>query len=160
MKTSEKQPKISVIGAKNQLTTHESITSFERNMEEYNNKLEKTNSYMQKECQHELEKVKKAERKLQEKIKEVMRCDKMKEMENDVYEASVKTSKSMRNIQRDLQDMHYEIEDSNLSDKEKEEKIRALNTTVAEEYQKIAQKFPAAMKAQILSQISNSGLLM
>lgn len=46
----------------------------------------------------------------QEKIKKVMRRAEMKEIETGIYETSVETSKSMRNIQK-----HYEIENSELS---------------------------------------------
>ena len=75
-------------------------------------------------------------------------------------DANIQASASMRTVQREFQRMHNEIEDSNLSNSDKQIKIKALHRAASQQYNEVANKYPAALKVQMLTQISNVGLLL
>lgn len=165
-KSSENQePEIRLTSKKNEMVSYDSIKfrgaqSLEQNMKDFNEKLEAGNAYVEEQCQSEIEELKAAQEKFEKKLKKVMKSEKMQKLEGEMEDANARASSSMRSVQREFQRMHDEIEDSNLSISEKQTKLKALHGAALQQYNEVANKYPAALKAQMLSQISNVGLLM
>lgn len=127
----------------------------EKHMQKWNQAIEESQNILQTECQEEIEALKKAQRKYQEKIQSVMRSQKMKDMESRLFEAEEKTNQYVRRMQREFDQMLDEVEfDPKLSKDEKNKEQAALAKTARDEFVRLNDKYPAAMKAHVLSNLS------
>ncbi len=133
----------------------------EEDFKVYNDKIEESNEFIENACKDEIDNLKKAQAKFETKLKSVMKSEHMIALEEEVEESSDKVFKSMRNMQRELTKMHQDIEDNDtLNEKKKNEQYLALNRAAAQEFARLSDKYPSAMKAQLLSNFSRGNLLM
>ena len=112
------------------------------------------NSYIENACKDELDAMQKAQIALEKKLQDIMKDKKVRQMEDALQSQSDDVSIQMRKMQRELTRMENEIEDDiTLSDKDRQTKMHSLHKAAISQYKKISEKYPAAMKAQLLSNL-------
>ena len=148
------------------LVSHQSVkfrstTGLREDMREYNKVLEESQEYVTKQCDAELAEFKRAQRKLDEKLRSVMDSRQMQSYEKAIEKANEKATHSMRKVQREFTQMQYDIEDNDSIEAiEKDRRLRMLSDAAMHEYSEMTKDFPSAMRAQMLSQMSGVRLLM
>ena len=127
----------------------------EKHMKKWDETIHKSQNILETECKEEIAALKEAQKKYQEKIQAVLQSEQMKKMESQLFEAEEKTNKYVRRMQREFDHMLDEVEfDKKLSQDEKNTKQAALAKTAREEFVRLNNKYPAAMKAHVLSNLS------
>ena len=112
------------------------------------------NSYIENACKDELDAMQKAQIALEKKLEDIMKDKKIRQMEDALQSQSDDVSIQMRKMQRELTRMENEIEDDiTLSDKDRQNKMHSLHKAAVSQYKQISEKYPAAMKAQLLSNL-------
>ena len=130
-------------------------------MREHNKALEESQEYVTKQCERELTEFKRAQTKLDERLRSVMDSEQMQGYEKAIEKANAKATHSMRKVQREFTQMQYNIEDNDsIEANEKERQLHVLSDAVMHEYSEMTREFPSAMRAQMLSQLSGVKLLM
>lgn len=137
-----------------------STQELEHHMQLWNKRIEETNQHILHECKDEFEALKKAQRECQEKIDQVMRSEKMKTLEQSMFEEEEKTNKYVRRMQREYDKIYDDIElNPSLSQDEKRNQLNALAVSARDKFIELNEKYPAAMKAQMLANLSGKLLL-
>ena len=133
------------------------VEDLESNMEYYNRKLQESEELLKNACKEEIRELEQAQQKLQKKLNDVLKSDEMAKLEQKIDDSGQKVNSSMRKMYREIDKMHEEFEkDPDTYDKN----MMALNRAVAKEYTNLANKYPAAMKAQMLSSITGVRMIM
>ena len=133
-----------------------SSNEMETVLEKYNENLLKMNDYVEKECATEIEQLKQAQKSLQKKMKETLSHEEMQTCEKNVQETQTNLSRQMRRMHRELQDLEDNIlDDVVMSEDQKMKNLDALHQTAIQEYTRLSQKYPAAMKVQILNNMQH-----
>lgn len=137
-----------------------STQELERHMKRWNERIEETHKHVLDECKDEIDALKDAQRKCQEKMDKVMRSEKIKALEQSMFEEEEKTNKYVRRVQRELDKMYDDIDfDPSLTEDEKKRQRNTLAITARDKFSELHQKYPAAMKAQMLANLSGKMLL-
>ena len=128
--------------------------TLEETIRRYDRSLVEMNEYVETQCKSELEAVTKAQADLEEKLRQVMSQDKMKAMEATAEDHGDQVNVQMRRMQRQLRAMEDDIyDDQTIDTKTRDEQLHALHKTALSEYGKLSEKYPAAMRVQLLSQV-------
>ena len=136
-------------------------TGLRQDMREYNQALEESEEYVTKQCEGELAEFKRAQKKLDEKLRSVMDSEQMQGYEKAIEKANAKATHSMKKVQREFTQMQYDIEDNDsIEANEKDRRLRMLSDAAMHEYSEMTKEFPSAMRAQMLSQLSGVRLLL
>ena len=123
-------------------------------MRRYDQNITKMNDFVQSECNEQIEEMKRAQAALEKKIESVMKLDEMKAMEKKAFEASDAMNMQMRRMHREFQRMEDDIyEDTKLDTETRERKLHTLQQAALSQYSTLSEKYPAAMRAQMLSNI-------
>lgn len=131
------------------------ISKVDKTWETYDAALKEGEAYIQSSCKNEIENLKEAEEKLQKKLNNVLKSDNMIEIEEKIDKAAYEASASMKKVQRELQSMHDAIDDDlSLDTSKRKQKHMELNKSTIDEYHKLTEKYPAAARAHLLSQVS------
>lgn len=150
-----KSPKVDIIENDNhRLSTipkFRGIDDLESNMKYYNRKLQESEELLKNACKEEIQELEKAQQKLQKKLNDVLKSDEMTKLEQKIDDSGQKVDSCMRKMYNEIDKMHEEFEKNpDTYDKN----MMALNRAVAKEYTNLANKYPAAMKAQLLSNLT------
>ena len=135
------------------------IDSIESNISLYNDKLKENEYLVQNACEAEIKELQKAQEKFRNKLQNTLKSKEVKKLQEEILDAEEKVSFSFNRLQREYNRMQDDIQESDSSNKTKQKQLTALNKAVAEQYHIMAEKYPAAMKAQMLLRISSSNLL-
>ena len=123
-------------------------------MRRYDQNITKMNDFVQSECKEQIEEMKRAQAALEKKIESVMKLDEMKAMEKNAFEASDAMNMQMRRMHREFQRMEDDIyEDTKLDTETRDLKLHTLQQAALSQYNTLSEKYPAAMRAQMLSNI-------
>ena len=136
------------------------INTVESNIALYNKKLEESEAFIKDSCESEIAELRKAQEKFRDKLQKVMKSKEVKNLHEEILDAEESVSHSFNRLQRELYKMQDDIHESDLSSEKKQNKLIALDRAVAEQYNTMVEKYPAAMRAQMLSRISNVQLLL
>lgn len=120
----------------------------------YENKISDIQNLVSKNCESEMKAFEEAREKLEKKLKQVMNSPKMQKMEDEVNEAANDVSLQMRHMQREIEAMQDKIqEDTRLSKEERQAQQFQLSSMAIDEIKRLHEKYPSAMKAQMMSQM-------
>lgn len=115
----------------------------------------KLDSYVQQECRNELEALKEAQERLNDKLKEVNASKQKHTLDESVYNSDARLHKEMRHMQRNLQQTLDVIQDDlTLDSTERQRRLRELTQEVQTEYTRLSKAYPATMRAQMLRNLS------
>ena len=128
--------------------------TLEDTIKRYDEHINKMNEYVQTECKDQIAAMKKAQADLENKIKAVMTQDDMKRLEENAQREGDKMNTQMRRMQRELQRMEDDIyEDTSMDAHTREVKLNTLHKAAVSQYGRLSEKYPAAMRAQLLSNV-------
>lgn len=128
--------------------------TLEDTMRRYDQHITKMNDFVHLECKEQIEEMKRAQAALEEKMQSVMKLEEMKTMEIDALGASDAMNMQMRRMHREFQRMEDDIyENTKLDTETRELKLRTLQQAALSQYSTLSEKYPAAMRAQMLSNV-------
>ncbi len=128
--------------------------TLEDTMRRYDQSVTKMNDYVQLQCKEQIDAMKKAQIDLETKMKDVMSHKEMKVMEEDTHKNSDIMNMEMRRMQRELQRMEDDIlENTTLDSETRELKLHTLHKAAISQYGHLSNKYPAAARAYMLSNI-------
>jgi cell fate (sporulation/competence/biofilm development) regulator YmcA (YheA/YmcA/DUF963 family) len=128
--------------------------TLEDTMRKYDQSITKMNDFVHSECNEQIEHMKRAQAALEKKIESVTRCDEMKAMEKNAQKNSDAMNTQMRRMHREFQRLEDDIyEDTTLDTETRDLKFHTLQQAALSQYGKLSEKYPAAMRAQMLSNI-------
>jgi predicted nuclease with TOPRIM domain len=122
-------------------------------MRRYDKSIQKMNKYIDEQCQNQIEALNKAQAELEAKLETVMSDTKLKEMENNAQRENDAVNKQMKYMKKEFERMEDEIENANLDSDTRNAQLLTLHKAARSHYADLSKKYPAAMKAQILSSI-------
>ena len=125
--------------------------TLEDTMHRYDDCIKKVNTYVEAQCKHQIEAMQKAQTDLESKMEEVMKQQEFKNMETKTQQENQAVSKQMRTMQRELHRMEDEIYDKTTDLKDRDAKLHALHKAAISHYSDLSKKYPAVMRAQMLS---------
>ena len=112
-------------------------------------------AYVNEKCADEMDALRKAQDRLNKKIKEVTASREMETLEDAVYNSDRRVKQEMRIMQRELQDKFDAIQDDiTLDNTERESQLRKLTDRVQTEYTRLSEAYPATMRAQMLRNLA------
>lgn len=128
--------------------------NMEDTIKRYDESITQMNSYIENACKDELDAMQKAQIALEKKLQNIIKDKKVRQMEDMLQSQSDDVSKQMRKMQRELMKMENEIEDDiTLSEKDRQKKMHNLHKAAVSQYKRFSEKYPAAIKAQIISNL-------
>jgi hypothetical protein len=137
-----------------EIVTFRGSSALEKLLKNYDAKIKESEAYIQDACKQELDELHAAQKRFEQKLSSVSRSGKAKEMEANIHSIGDDVDISMKKLYRELQKMGDDIEDDiTLSQDERRTKLLALNRAAASQYSSLANKYPSAMQAQMLSRI-------
>lgn len=128
--------------------------TLEDTMRRYDRSISKMNEFVQSECKTQIQAMERAQADLDARLKAVMARDEMKAMEEETQQHGDKMNTQLRRMHREFQRMEDEIyDDASMDTDERHLKLRTLHQAALDQYGKLSEKYPAAMRAQVLSNI-------
>ena len=136
-------------------------SSLDSDMKHYDSVLRKGESLVKSKCKSELEKLEKAQRKFEKKLQDVMKSDEMIALHDEAENASKKASLSFTKVEKEIVRQQEKIKnDMTLDSKSKKNELVALQDAAVKEYSQLAEKYPAALRAQMLTQLQTHNVVL
>lgn len=126
----------------------------EENLSKCEKNIKSMQDYVREECTKEIEAFQEAQAKLESKMSKVLKSEKMTKMEDEINDVSFRVSKSLNNVQRQIANMHDDVDHAKgMSREETERQHREIDRFASEELHRLSDAYPSAIRAQILSQL-------
>lgn len=123
-------------------------------LKSYDAKLQKSDQLLKDACAKEMKELERAQSNFQKALQRAMDSEEMAELEDSIDREQARLDKTMRGMQRELHRMEDKIDtDVTLDDAERRRRHDALHRAASDELRRVSSKYPAVMRAQMLSQV-------